>query len=40
MGGGKYAGHAYDATPKEQTLIFRAHAFEPGQWPETVPACS
>lgn len=39
MGGEKYAERAIEASPKEQTLIFRAHATEPGQWDETVPPC-
>jgi hypothetical protein len=39
MGGGRYAQHAYDAPPREQTLIFRAHA-NSHDWPLTVPACS
>lgn len=39
MGGLRYAARAVDATPREQTLIFRAHAHERGQWPQTVPAC-
>lgn len=38
MGGGKYAQHANEASPKDQTLIFRAHA-NPHDWPLTVPAC-
>jgi hypothetical protein len=38
MGGGLYARHAYDASPEQQTLIFRAHA-NSHDWPETVPAC-
>ncbi len=37
-GGGRYAQHAYDATPKQQVLIFRAHE-NPRDWPVTVPAC-
>lgn len=39
MGGGRYAEHANEASPKDQTLIFRAHA-NPGDWPLTVPDCS
>lgn len=39
MGGGKYAPTADVATPEQQTLIFRAHATEPGQWDEAVPPC-
>lgn len=38
MGGGRYAQHANEASPKEQTLIFRAHA-NSQDWPLTVPAC-
>lgn len=38
MGGGRYAQHANEATPREQTLIFRAHA-NSQDWPLTVPAC-
>src|ERR1019366_606721 len=38
MGGGKYAEHAYDASPEDQTRIFNAHA-NAQDWPETVPAC-
>jgi len=38
MGGGKYAEHANEASPREQTLIFRAHANR-YDWPLTVPAC-
>lgn len=38
MGGGQYAAHAYDATPEQQTLVFRAHA-NSKDWPQTVPAC-
>lgn len=38
MGGGRYAKHAYDATPEQQTRIFRAHA-NSRDWPLTVPAC-
>lgn len=39
MGGGRYAYHAYNATARQQTLIFRAHA-NSRDWPNTVPACS
>jgi Transglycosylase-like domain len=38
MGGARYAEHANEATPREQTLIFRAHA-NSQDWPVTVPAC-
>lgn len=38
MGGGRFAAHAYEATPEQQTLIFRAHA-NSRDWPQTVPAC-
>lgn len=38
MGGGKYAQHANEASPRQQTLIFRAHA-NSHDWPLTVPAC-
>lgn len=37
-GGGRYARHAYDATPLEQTRIFNEHA-NSRDWPVTVPAC-
>jgi len=37
-GGGRYAAHAYEASPEQQTLIFRAHA-NAQDWPNTVPAC-
>lgn len=38
MGGGRYTAHANDATPEQQTLIFRAHA-NASDWPRSVPAC-
>jgi hypothetical protein len=38
MGGGRYAQHANEATPEQQTLIFRAHA-NAQDWPVTIPAC-
>lgn len=38
MGGGKYAQHAYSASPEQQTRIFDAHA-NSTDWPESVPAC-
>ncbi len=38
MGGGRYARHAFEATPREQTLVFRRHA-NSSDWPNTVPAC-
>jgi hypothetical protein len=38
QGGGRYAKHAYEATPEQQTLVFRAHA-NAQDWPNTVPAC-
>lgn len=38
MGGGRYAQHANDASPEDQTKVFLAHA-NPGDWPESVPAC-
>jgi Transglycosylase-like domain len=38
MGGGRYAQHAYDASPEQQTLVFRANA-NSQDWPQTVPAC-
>jgi hypothetical protein len=38
MGGGRYAKHSNDATPEQQTKVFRAHA-NPHDWPESVPAC-
>jgi hypothetical protein len=38
MGGGRYAQHANEASPEQQTLIFRAHA-NSQDWPLTVPAC-
>jgi hypothetical protein len=37
-GGGRYAAHANEASPEQQTLIFRAHA-NARDWPVTVPAC-
>ena len=37
-GGGRYAPHAYEASPEAQTLIFRAHA-NSQDWPRSVPAC-
>lgn len=39
MGGGRFAPRAVEATPRQQTIIFREHATEPGQWGETVPPC-
>ena len=38
QGGGRYAAHAYEASPEDQTLVFRAHA-NAADWPNTVPAC-
>lgn len=37
-GGGRYAKHANEATPEQQTRVFMAHE-NPGDWPLTVPAC-
>jgi hypothetical protein len=38
MGGGRYAEHANEATPEQQTRVFMAHA-NSRDWPVTVPAC-
>jgi hypothetical protein len=38
QGGGRYAAHAYEASPQAQTLVFRAHA-NAHDWPNSVPAC-
>ena len=38
MGGGRYAEHANEATPEQQTRVFMAHA-NARDWPVTVPAC-
>lgn len=37
-GGGKYAEHANEASPEDQTKVFRIHA-NAHDWPESVPAC-
>ena len=37
-GGGKYAQHAYEATPNQQSQIFNENV-NPHDWPVTVPAC-
>lgn len=40
QGGGRYAQHAYEASPKEQSIIFnRWSRLTPGAWPATIPPC-
>ena len=39
-GGLRYAAHAYEATPAQQSAVFnRQIKTEPGAWPNTLPAC-
>lgn len=37
-GGGRFARHAYEATPAEQSQVFNEHE-NSRDWPVTVPAC-
>lgn len=40
QGGGVYAQHAYEASPREQSRIFdRWSQLDPGAWPNTIPPC-
>jgi hypothetical protein len=39
-GGGRYAQHAYAATPEQQVKVFMSYEpSHPGAWPQSVPPC-